>query len=376
MLRLRMRPAPWILAAALALVLPVPSRAHDFAFTEVRLVLARDATFRADVRCDVDALALGVDSSADSKALAARIEGLPAAEREALVAGLEQLLKRRLRVRFDGKPAPFDVSLPDRGQPVPPGTAPSALGLTARISGVVPPGAQTVEFFASRGFPPVHLVVESETTGAAATEVLEQGGTSRPVPLAGRPEPSSRGETARRFLRLGFEHILPLGVDHVLFVLGLALLSPRAMTLTAQVTAFTVAHTATLALSTYGLLRLPSRVVEPLIALSIVYVAVENLLTDRLRPWRIALVFAFGLLHGLGFAGALEALGLPEGERPVALLSFNVGVELGQLAVVLPAWGLLALATRRGISRARIVRPVSVLIGAAGLYWAITRAFG
>jgi hypothetical protein len=116
--------------------------------------------------------------------------------------------------------------------------------------------------------------------------------------------------------------------------------------------------------------------VEPLIALSIVYVAVENVLTDRLRPWRIALVFAFGLLHGLGFAGALQALGLPEGERATALLAFNVGVELGQLAVVLPAWGLLALAARRGIDRGRIARALSVPIAAAGLYWAVARVVG
>jgi HupE / UreJ protein len=371
-----MRGAPWWFAVALALGLAVPSRAHDFAFTEVRLVLARDSTFRVDVRCDLDALALGVDSGADSAELAAHISGLPAAEREALVVGLEQVLKRRLRVRFDGKPVPFDVSLPDAGRPVPEGALPTVLGLVARLTGRVPSGARTVEFFASRGFPPVHLVVENEKTGAVAREVLEQGGASRPVPLADSVEASPRGETALRFLRLGFEHILPLGVDHVLFVLGLALLSPRASTLVAQVTAFTVAHTATLALSTYGVLRLPSRVVEPLIALSIVYVAVENLVTERLRSWRIALVFAFGLLHGLGFAGALEALGLPEGERLLSLLSFNVGVELGQLAVVLPASGLLALATRSGIPRARIVRPVSALIGVAGLYWAVTRAFG
>jgi HupE / UreJ protein len=365
-----------MLAAGLAVALSMPVRAHDFKFTEARLVLARDATFRADVRCDLDALALGVDSGADSAALAAHIAELPATEREALVAGLEQLLERRLRVRFDGTPVPFHVSLPDEGRPVPEGEPPTVLGLVARLTGRIPAGAQTVEFFASRGFPPVHLVVENEQTGAVVREVLEQGGASRPVPLAAPIGPSARGGTALRFLRLGFEHILPLGVDHVLFVLGLALLSPRASTLVAQVTAFTVAHTATLALSTYGVVRLPSRVVEPLIALSIVYVAVENLVTERLRPWRIALVFAFGLLHGLGFAGALEALGLPEGDRLLSLLSFNVGVELGQLAVVLPAWGLLALATRRDIPRARIVRPVSVLIGAAGLYWAITRAFG
>jgi hypothetical protein len=376
-----MRPVPWIapgvaFALALALVLAPPARAHNFAFTDVRLVLTADGRFRADVRSDLDALALGVDSSASSEALAAQIDALSAEERESLVARLVELVKRRVRVRFDGTPVAFEVTLPDRGQPPPSGTARAALGLTARLEGAVPPDARAVEFFASRGFPPVHLVVVNEKTGATVMEVLEQGAASRPVPLAGPAEAPSRGEVARRFVRLGFEHILPLGFDHVLFVLGLALLSPRAGALLAQVTAFTVAHTVTLALSTYGVVQLPSRVVEPLIALSIVYVAVENLVTERLRPWRIALVFGFGLLHGLGFAGALAALGLPAGERPVALLAFNAGVELGQLAVVLPAWGLLALAVRRGIPRARLVRPLSILIGAAGLYWAVVRFLG
>ncbi len=367
-----MRPAPWIL---LVPALAGSAAAHDFAFTEVRLTLRRDGRFQADVKCDLDALALGVDSSADSAKLAAHIEGLATAEREVLVADLVQLLKRRVRVRFDATPAPFEVTLPDRGQPAPSGSLPSALGLVARISGAVPPGARTVEFFASRGFPPVRLAVENQMTGASVTEVLEQGGTSRPVPLAGPAAPPSRWRTAARFLRLGFEHILPHGLDHVLFVLGLALLSPRWGPLLAQVTAFTAAHTVTLALSTYGVVRLPSRVVEPLIALSIVYVGVENLLTERLRPWRIALVFAFGLLHGLGFAGALAELGLPAGERPTALLAFNFGVELGQLAVILLAAAFLVASARGGLSSARLVRPLSVLIAGAGLYWAIVRLF-
>jgi hypothetical protein len=165
---------------------------------------------------------------------------------------------------------------------------------------------------------------------------------------------------------------VPRGLDHVLVVLGLALLSPRWGPLLAQVNAFTAAHTLTLALSTYGVVRLPSRVVEPLIALSIVYVAVENLLTE-LRPCRIALVFAFGLLHGLGFAGALAELGLPVGERPTVLLAFNLGVKLGQLAVILVAMAVLAAAARLDVSRGRLVRGLSLLIGGAGLYWAIAR---
>jgi hypothetical protein len=100
------------------------------------------------------------------------------------VADLVQLLKRRLRVRFDGNPVPFEVTLPDRGRPPSPGGLPTALGLVACITGAVPPGARAVEFFASRAFPPARLVALSEITGSSVTEVLEQGGTSRPFALA------------------------------------------------------------------------------------------------------------------------------------------------------------------------------------------------
>src|SRR5262249_40439705 len=134
--------------------------------------------------------------------------------------------------------------------------------------------------------------------------------------------------TSLRYVRLGFRHILPDGLDHILFVLGLFLLSPRLRPLLVQVSAFTLAHTPTPvappappALSTLRLVGLPPAVVEPLIALSIAYVAIENTVVRELRPWRIALVFGFGPLHGLGFAGALGALGLPRGSFLAALLS-------------------------------------------------------
>ncbi len=180
--------------------------------------------------------------------------------------------------------------------------------------------------------------------------------------------PPGAGETLRRFLALGVTHILPFGLDHVLFVAGLALLSPRLGPLLAQVTAFTLAHTLTLALSSYGVVSLPSRLVEPLIALSIVYVGVENAVSPRLRPSRLVLVFAFGLLHGLGFAGVLAEMGLPDRHHLLALLAFNVGVELGQLAVIALVAGALALwaasrgrppgARAPGVARHRRDRPL------------------
>jgi hypothetical protein len=342
---------------------------------DVRLELGASGTFRADVVCDLDALALGVDRGADSVALAAAIEAMSPVERGALVARLTETLKRRLRVRFDGEAAAFEVSLPDRGRPRPEGTLPSALGLVARLEGRVPAGAGEVTFFASRSFPPVRFEVVGESGERLHLEVLQHGSESTPASVASAST-VRRWATLTRFLGLGFAHILPDGIDHVLFVVGLALFSRRLVPLLVQATAFTVAHTLTLVLSAHGVFRLPSRPVESLIALSIVYVAIENLLRSELRFSRVLLVFAFGLLHGLGFAGVLAELGLPDRNRWVALLAFNGGVEFGQLAVILPTWLLLRGLERLGASRRAVVVPASVVIGAVGLYWTATRLVG
>jgi hypothetical protein len=362
--------------ALLALLLPAAAAAHEFETTDVRLELRADRTFVADVVCDVDALALGVPSTADSAALAAEIEALSPAGQEELVARLASLLERRVRVRFDGEPAAFTLALPERGKAWPPGELPSALGLVARLSGEAPEGAREVTFFASRAFPPVRLTVVRPGEAPGPVEIVTQGAESWPVPLAGQREAAGTGAVLWRYLTLGVTHILPHGLDHVLFVAGLALLSPRLLPLLAQVTAFTLAHTLTLALSSYGVVSLPARVVEPLIALSIVYVGLENAVSPRLRRSRLALVFAFGLLHGLGFAGVLGEAGLPEGHRLKALLAFNVGVEVGQVAVIALVALALALWSRAGGERRAAVRPASLAIAATGLFWAVTRLAG
>jgi hypothetical protein len=142
---------------------------------------------------------------------------------------------------------------------------------------------------------------------------------------------------------LGFTHILPKGLDHILFVLGLYLLSTKWKPLLVQVTSFTIAHSITLGLSMYGVVSLPPSIVEPLIALSIAYVAIENVVTSELHAWRPVVVFGFGLLHGMGFAGVLQEIGMPRSEFVTALISFNVGVELGQLAVITLAFALTGI---------------------------------
>ncbi|MBT3205272.1 MAG: HupE/UreJ family protein [Gammaproteobacteria bacterium] len=186
--------------------------------------------------------------------------------------------------------------------------------------------------------------------------------------------PRSWIDVAVDYSGLGFIHILPKGLDHILFVLGLFLLSRNFRPLLWQVTAFTMAHTITLALSIYGLISVSSLIVEPLIALSIAYVGIENLLTRELKPWRVIIVFIFGLLHGMGFAGVLTELGLPESQFVNALLSFNVGVELGQLSVILLAFlAVFWLRKNQGLYRKLVVIPGSLGISLMGLYWTVER---
>lgn len=177
------------------------------------------------------------------------------------------------------------------------------------------------------------------------------------------------------FLRQGFVHVLPMGLDHILFVLGLFLLSREFKPLIYQVTCFTLAHTLTLGLATMGWVKAPAEVVEPVIALSIAVVALENIFHPRYTPWRLLVVFGFGLIHGLGFAGALSELDLPTSSLVVGLLGFNVGVEFGQLAVI-----ALALMATFGLKDAKtyrryIVVPGSIVIAAMGLWWFVQRAF-
>lgn len=186
----------------------------------------------------------------------------------------------------------------------------------------------------------------------------------------------SRTEVGWIYLKLGFTHILPLGLDHILFVLCIFLLNPKLKSVIWQATAFTVAHSITLGLAMYGIVEAPAHIIEPVIALSIFFVAVENIITDKLKPTRIAIVFIFGLIHGLGFAGALTDLGLPKNEFVNGLVTFNIGVELGQITVILIAWLLVGMwFSKKPWYKKRVVIPISAIIALIALYWTIERTF-
>ena len=173
------------------------------------------------------------------------------------------------------------------------------------------------------------------------------------------------------FIKAGFEHIIPQGLDHILFVLGLFFSTLKLRSLILQVTAFTFAHSITLALAALGFVKLQLSVVEPLIFLSIVWVAFENTFFKKTTKWRPLVVFTFGLLHGLGFATLLTQYGLPKDNFISLLLAFNVGVEFGQFAVLLVAFILIRLIYLKTEYKNQLKIPASILIGCTGLFWFI-----
>lgn len=363
----------------LALVLVVlqarTAAAHQFAFTEANAVFNLDGTFYVDLQTDVDALALGLPPGSLIPEDFKYLQSLPQEEVEKRKEELGRYFRRMIRLRFDGKEYDFGVAFPEEGKPV---TSEEGLdefrllGHTARLAGSIPEEAKEFTFAASRIFGPVILKLNYEGR-EPIMQPLEASYESLPFPVEKPAPPPTTLQVFGQYITIGFNHIVPIGLDHILFVLGLFLLVVKTKPLLWQVTAFTLAHSVTLALSMFNVISLPASIVEPLIAISIAAVAVENIFTSELKPWRPAVVFAFGLLHGLGFAGTLSEWGLPRGQFVSALIAFNIGVEFGQLAVIVAAFLIVGWFRNKNWYRPRVVIPTSCTIAAMGLYWAITR---
>lgn len=380
-----MRSLALLAVLALAILLPAPAPAHPLAPTEVTATLGPD---KADVTLTV-AWHLLVDEGADPEAADAYLEAQLRAtgpERAAWLARLRGWLESRVHLVCDGKPVPLKVSLPALETPLqaelPTGTLPAlpveaegvlgavsrcGLRLDERLGSVVlrvrprGPHAEDMRLLApGQASPDYDLWNRAGSTGT-------QGSAAPP---ATAPPPPSLVE----YIVIGFEHIVPDGLDHVLFVLALFFLGAGAKALLWQVTAFTVAHSVTLAFGLLGWAHLPDAIVEPAIAASIAFVALEDLFGDRTATRRrVAVVFLFGLLHGLGFAGALRETGLPMDRFASTLIGFNVGVEFGQLAVLAAAFALTRPVARWARYEVLVRRPACAAIAATGLYWTVTR---
>ena len=349
-----------------ALCLVITSQAHEIENTHVLVSFLPGNTYQVDIINDADWMWMQLHADA--------VELPSVDERDTQLSTLATAFSQGVAVVFDGtQVTPSSVAyLPplERNRAAPMGlTEPGVM----RISGAVPSGATTFQFGYDRVIDEYPITV-APAVGDPVTRWLLASQISEVFEL-GALTPLTRFQVALQYLNLGFAHILPKGLDHILFVLGLFLLSTKIKPLLLQVTAFTVAHTLTLALTIYGVFALETSIVEPLIALSIAYVAMENLVTTELQPWRVALVFAFGLLHGMGFAGVLGDLGLPQSEFITALLTFNLGVEIGQVTVIATAFILVVGFRDRSWYRNRVVVPASLAIASVGLYWTVERVW-
>lgn len=419
------------LARVLVFVAVVAASAPVFAHPAVRCaaILKVDANGAAtlSLRFDVAAFALNEEPfKIADEPMWAFVDG-PPAEVERLLRDASGRLERHVRVRVDSQDLPIILksfpALSDfehwKSSVRTPGDKPRLPWMAEAVIAFEtrPPAAHdaATPIQLTLRFPEVlgDIVLATEVPHAEAQAfVLKAGETSQqisinlgaipgstqastqnPTPLTTQSEPPPSTHGFLSFIRMGIEHIVPDGLDHMLFILGLYLASPRLRSLLILVTTFTLAHSVTLTLAATGLVVAPPRLIEPIIALSIAAIAIGNIFSTRKKrsqtaaqahttsdtksEWiRAAIVFAFGLVHGLGFASAFQEMELPKSVLVPAIIGFNLGVELGQLLVLCAAFALIGWAARKPWYRAVVVIPASAAIACVGIYWAVTRIAG
>ena len=296
---------------------------------------ASDGVVTFEIRANLESFIAGIDltetADTNESPLAATYDELRALPADELAAQFEAFwpqMAAGITLTADGQaltPVLRDVSVDGVGDVEV--VRASIFSFTADL----PTDAQTVQMGWDSSFGV--LVLRQMDVPAPYDGYLEAGALTDQIPLAGGGQ-ATGWETFVDYIPVGFDHIVPKGLDHILFVLGLFFLAARFRPLLVQVSLFTLAHTITLALAALGYVNLPGSIVEPLIAASIVFIAVENVWARGISKWRPYVIFGFGLLHGLGFASVLGEFGLPEGTFVAALIGFNVGVEVGQLFVI------------------------------------------
>lgn len=358
--------------------------AHQLRPAIVNLEFTQNSSVKVHIQTNIESLIAGIDSSHDDTDDSPQTElynQLRALSSEQLTREfklLEESIIYQLNLAFDGVKS--DLSLVRLDIPVIGNLDKSRLSDLHLLAFIPNPSDSdkpqvTWQYPKKFGNNVAHFYYD-QTPQEKTSHWLTDGVMSPPFELNAAYTPKPFTQVATEYTVLGFEHIVPKGIDHILFVLGLFLLSVKLRPLLLQVTAFTLAHSITLGLTIYGVISLSPSVVEPLIALSIVAVGIENMLVKTVKIRRVVVVFLFGLLHGMGFAGVLSQLGLPESDFATALVFFNIGVEAGQLFVIAVAFlCVFWLLKKQQLYRQWVVIPVSALISLIGLYWTYERLF-
>ena len=348
----------------------------------VEISVFADGQAIVEIRTSVEALLTGINGRYRNTQEAPNAEQYDA---------LRELEADALRVKFEGFTSTFleGVSLVVDGNELPlsmgqidiPPTGYTKVPRASviRLLGNVPAGSRSLQWYYPLRFGD-HAVRVRQVNRVAGKyhwsghQWIREDRPSDPFSLIEVFTKPTFWSVATMYIETGFLHIVPKGLDHILFILGIFLVSMRLRPLILQATIFTVAHSITLSLGVFGLVSLPPLVIEPLIALSIAYIAIENLFMDRVSRFRLSVVFGFGLLHGLGFASMLIDFGLPEELYLAALLWFNVGVEFGQVALLVGAYLAITVWFKDPLMYRRAVGiPGSIAIGSLGGYWMIER---
>lgn len=362
-------------AAVLAFAFARAATAHEVRPIIATFVAGPEGSFDLSLSLNLEAAMVGIEPGHDTRDSAAapdydRLRALPSSDLQDEWRAFAPAFIDGINLQVDDDKVPLEV-----GSVAIPATGDTALPRISQIvlRGDYPAAAENLSWQLDRRLgDSVFRIRAAEAEDIASATYVAAGESAGPL-IMGSISRQSAVEVFLSYVWIGFTHILPKGLDHILFVVGLFLLSPRLKPLLWQVSAFTVAHTTTIALGTMGVVAVPAEIVEPLIALSIVWIAVENIFTDRLQAWRPLVVFGFGLLHGLGFADVLAEIGLPNAHFVTGLVAFNLGVELGQLAVIALCLAAVGWAMNRPKYRRWVVIPASAAIAAVAVVWTIER---
>lgn len=366
-----------ILLALFILMLPLIATAHELrpAVADIRFT---QGAFEIEFRVTLEAIIAEVDpslSDTSESTNAARYDALRMLAPTDLASEFDDFEAQFLavfNVVIDGKRQAINVATMDIPEV---GDLDLTRDSTLTITGIIPVGAQQLTFGWARTLGPLIIRVTTPQGEDGYSAYLQSGQITDPISVLGLTQQSGISVFGN-YITIGFTHIIPKGLDHILFVVGLFLLSTQMRPLLWQISAFTVAHTISLALGMLGWVSIPPAIVEPLIAASIIYVCVENIFMSGLSRWRPFVVFAFGLLHGLGFAGVLTEVGFVRSQFVSGLIGFNIGVEFGQLAVIAVCFALVGAWFGRKIwYRSVISIPLSAGIAAIGAYWFVERVF-